>query len=48
MREMMKNYLKDMDLRIQDGPDFKNIMRDMMSVLLEGALDDELDELFWL
>ena len=44
MREMMKNYLKDADLRIQDGSDVKNIMRDMMSVLLEGALDGELDD----
>ena len=44
MREMMKNYLKDTDLRIQDGSDVKNIMRDMMSVLLEGALDGELDD----
>ena len=42
MREMMKNYLKDADLSIQDGSDVKNIMRDMMSVLLEGALDDSL------
>ena len=44
MREMMKNYLKDADLSIQDGSDVKNIMRDMMSVLLEGALDGELDD----
>ena len=41
---MMKNYLKDADLSIQDGSDVKNIMRDMMSVLLEGALDGELDD----
>ncbi|WP_026329449.1 transposase [Propionispira raffinosivorans] len=46
MREMMKNYLKDTDLRIQDGSDVKNIMRDMMSVLLEGAIDGELDDSF--
>jgi len=44
MREMMKNYLKDTDLRIQEGSDVKNIMRDMMSVLLEGALYGELDD----
>ncbi len=30
MREMMKNYLKDTDLSIQDGSDVKNIMRDMI------------------
>ena len=27
-----------------DGTDVNSIMRDMMSVLLEGALDEELDE----
>jgi transposase-like protein len=44
MREMMKNYLKDTNTNVRDGADVKNIMRDMMSVLLEGALDGELDE----
>ncbi len=28
----------------QDGTDVNSIMRDMMSVILEGALDEELDE----
>ena len=31
-------------LSIKDGTDVNSIMRDMMSVLLEGALDEELDE----
>ena len=44
MREMMKNYLKDTNTNVRDGADVKNVMRDMMSVLLEGALDGELDE----
>ena len=44
MREMMRNYLKNNDISIKDGTDVNNIMRDMMSVILEGALDEELDE----
>ena len=41
MREMMRNYLKNNDISIKDGTDVNGIMRDMMSVLLEGALDGE-------
>lgn len=44
MREMMRGYLKDNDIRIKDGTDVNAVMRDMMSVLLEGVLDEELDE----
>ncbi len=44
MREMMQEYLKNNDVRIKDGGDVNAIMRDMMSVLLEGVLDKELDE----
>ena len=44
MREMMREYLKNNDVRIKDGEDVNGIMRDMMSVLLEGALDEELNE----
>ena len=44
MREMMRDYLKNNDISIKDGTDVNGIMRDMMSVLLEGALDEELDE----
>ncbi len=44
MREMMRSYLKDNDIRIKSGTDVNSVMRDMMSVLLEGALDEELDE----
>ena len=44
MREMMKGYLKENDISIKDGTDVNAIMRDMMSVLLEGVLDQELDE----
>ena len=44
MREMMRDYLKNNDISIKNGTDVNSIMRDMMSVLLEGALDEELDE----
>lgn len=44
MRELMSEYLKNNDIRIKSGTDVNSIMRDMMSVLLEGALDEELDE----
>ena len=44
MREMTRGYLKDNDIRIKDGTDVNAVMRDMMSVLLEGVLDEELDE----
>ena len=44
MREMMRGYLKDNDIRIKDGTDVNAVMRDMISVLLEGVLDEELDE----
>ena len=42
MREMMRDYLKNNDISIKDGTDVNSIMRDMMSVILEGALDDIL------
>ena len=44
MREMMRSYLKDNDISIKNGTDVNTIMRDMMSVILEDALDEELDE----
>lgn len=44
MREMMKDYLKNKDVHVKDGTDVNSVMRDMMSVLLEGVLDEELDE----
>ena len=44
MREMMQGYLKESDISIKSGNDVNSIMRDMMSVLLEGALDEELNE----
>lgn len=44
MREMMRGYLKENDISIKNGTDVNAVMRDMMSVLLEGVLDEELDE----
>ena len=44
MREMMRNYLKNNNISIKEGTDINSIMHDTMSVLLEGALDEELNE----
>ena len=41
---MMASFMKDNDVQIRDGNDVNSIMRDMMSIVLEGALDEELDE----
>jgi transposase, mutator family len=44
LREMMSNYLKENEVQIKNGTDVNSIMRDMMSVILEGTLDAEMDE----
>ena len=44
LREMMSNYLKENNVKVKDGTDVNSIMRDMMSIILEGALDQEMDE----
>ena len=44
LREMMGNYLKENSVKVKDGTDVNSIMRDMMSIILEGALDQEMDE----
>ncbi len=44
LREMMGNYLKENNVKVKDGTDVNSIMRDMMSIILEGVLDQELDE----
>lgn len=41
---MMSNYLKENDVHIKDGTDVNSIMRDMMSIILEGTLDAEMNE----
>ena len=40
----MSEYLKNNDISIKDGTDVNKIMLDMMSVLLEWALDEVLNE----
>ena len=44
LREMMGNYLKENNVKVKDGTDVNPIMRDMMSIILEGALEQEMDE----
>ncbi len=44
LREFMSSYMKENDVKIKDGTDVNSIMRDMMSVILEGALDEEMNE----
>lgn len=44
LREAMTKYLRENDVSIKDGADINSIMKDMMSVLLEGVLDEELNE----
>ena len=44
LRELMGNYLKENNVKVKDGTDVNSIMRDMMSIILEGALDQELDK----
>lgn len=41
MRKMMRGYLKENDISIKDGTDVNAVMRDMVSVLLEGVLDED-------
>lgn len=38
LRELMGNYLKENNVKVKDGTDVNSIMRDMMSIILEGAL----------
>ncbi len=42
--EMMSNYLKENNVKVKDGTDVNSIMRDMMSIVLAGALDQEMEE----
>ncbi len=44
MREMMRDCLKSNDVSIKNGTDVNSVMKDMMSVIPEGILDEELDE----
>jgi transposase-like protein len=44
MRKIMQEYLKSNDISIKNGTDVNAVMRDMMSVILEGVLDGEMDQ----
>jgi len=44
LREMMSQYMAENDVHIKDGTDVNSIMRDMMSIILEGTLDAEMEE----
>ena len=44
LRELMTDYLKSNDITVKNGTDVNDIMRDMMSIILEGTLDAEMDE----
>lgn len=44
LREMMSQYMAEHDVHIKDGTDVNSIMRDMMSIILEGTLDAEMEE----
>ena len=39
LREMMGNYLKGNNVKVKNGTDVNSIMRNMISIILEGALD---------
>ena len=44
LREMLSTYMKENNVLPKNGTDVNSIMRDMMSIILEGTLDAELDE----
>lgn len=44
LREMIGNYLKENNVKVKEGTDVNLIMRDMMSIIPEGAMDQEMDE----
>lgn len=40
----MGSFMKEINVKFKDGTDINSIMRDMMSITLEGALDEKLDK----
>ena len=44
LREMMSTYMKENNVLPKNGTDVNSIMGDMMSIILEGTLDAEMDE----
>lgn len=43
-RQMMNSYLKENDVKVKDSTDVNSIMWDIMSIIMEGTLDQEMDE----
>ena len=44
LREAVTQFMIDYDAKPENGADVNSIMRDMISVVLEGALDVEMKE----
>lgn len=44
LRKMMTSFIKDNNINLKDGNDVNAIMRDIMSAILEGTLNAEMDE----
>mgnify|MGYP000881148812 FL=1 len=44
MIELMRDYLKNNNISIKGGTDVNRIMCDIMSIILEGTLDEALNE----
>ena len=42
--DTIRDHLKNNDISIKSGTDVNSVLPDMMSVLLEGTLDEELDK----
>lgn len=40
----MGNYLKENNVKVTDGTDVNSIRKDMMSIILEGVLNQEMEE----
>lgn len=41
---MIGSYLTENNVKVKDGTDVNTIIRDIMSVILEGVLDEEMKE----
>lgn len=44
LRSAFSQFLRENDISIEDSNDVNSIMKDMISLVLEGALDGEMDE----
>ena len=44
LRKFFDSYMKENNVSVKDGADVNAIMKDMMSIILEGTLNAEMDE----